>query len=103
MKQEASDYANSKKIRNEEQYIKTIVYLAGLFKRGKADVSIIADVYAYNKEKGVDWDYVDTKIDSMGLGRFHLNIIKLADMWFDEWFEGTRGEKRFLKKMGRIS
>ena len=66
----------------EDEYIFTIVHLAGHFKDGGIGIRFVMDVYVYNHLDGMDWDYVETELKKLKLWEFYENISQLAEAWF---------------------
>ncbi len=69
----------------EDFYIFVLAHFAKHFKRSGAGIRFIADIYVFlSANSEIDFDYINTELEKIGLFKFNLRVIKIAKKWFDE-------------------
>lgn len=83
----------------EDEYIFTIVHLAGHFKDGGIGIRFVMDVYVYNHLDGLDWDYIEAELRKLNLWEFYRNISQLAEEWFGTDEDCDKESKELINKL----
>lgn len=70
----------------EDYYIYMIAHAAKHFSNGGMGIRNVIDEYIYLNayENSLDYNYIDTELEKLGLNRFESNLKKLAKCWFSE-------------------
>jgi len=72
------------KMSDEDFYIYNFVHLAKHYRDGGVGVKHVVDLWVLkNALPQLDFNYIDQKIDEIGLSKFHENILKLISVWFE--------------------
>lgn len=66
----------------EDAYIYTILHLIEHFKNGGVGIRFIMDVFVYNHNEKLDWEYLTSELKKLDVWKFFCNISNLAEMWF---------------------
>lgn len=73
------------KMSNEDFYIFMICHLAKHFTEGGAGIRNFIDVYLFTNEyKELNFDYINTELDKLGLTKFSNMSIELSQVWFGD-------------------
>ncbi|MDO5397519.1 MAG: nucleotidyltransferase family protein [bacterium] len=81
---------------NEDFYIFMICHIAKHMKWGGIGIRAILDVWVYIRHySNMDWDSIRSVLEKCSLTKFHENLLKLIDYWFEEK-EADKG----IKKLG---
>ena len=68
----------------EDFYIHMIGHMAYHFANGGIGIRLVLDVRVYmdHYKESLDWDYIETELQTAGLHTFAKQVEKLADVWF---------------------
>ena len=68
---------------HEDFYIYHIIHLAKHFRNGGLGINQLMDIYIMNNAyKNIDFEYINSRLQNLGLRRFFENIQLLLDVWF---------------------
>lgn len=69
---------------NEDFYIFMVCHIAKHMKWGGIGIRAILDVWVYIRHYGdMNWNTIRSIIEKCGLTKFHENLLKLIDFWFE--------------------
>jgi len=69
-------------MRIEDEYIYMMIHLVDHFINGGIGIRFVMDVYVYNRMEHIDWNYVESELQKLGLLTFYKKISALALQWF---------------------
>lgn len=70
---------------DEDFYIYHFIHMAKHFRNGGVGINQLLDIYVMNSSyKELDFSYIESQLDLLGLRKFYENIELLLDVWFDD-------------------
>lgn len=86
---------------NEDFYVYIFTHFAKHFRDKGAGVKYVVDFYVYKKAfANLDYEYIEKVLKDLSLYRFHENVMRLVDVWFNDK-EGDEVTLYLAKKIFR--
>ncbi len=70
------------KMNENDTYIYLFTHFAKHYRDGGIGIKFLTDFYVYEKHNSLDYSYIETELDKIGMLQFYKNTKKVLDVWF---------------------
>lgn len=83
---------------SEDEYIYLLAHMAKHYRDGGVNVLHMVDIWVYLRNNKLDSDYLKKELEKLGLYKFHCNVSKTLENWFEDG-EETEMTEFITKRM----
>lgn len=77
-------YSHRFELSPEDHYLFVFTHFARHYRAAGIGIKHIVDIWMYNKiYNNMDFDYINKRLEEIGLKEFHKNVLETLDVWFE--------------------